>query len=228
MSGILDRIKGKKPQSLLERLKEQYPVENVELLGLSLVVPLKRFPKEYEEKLKEDGLKIRYQGYRGETCAFIQLPSSPNQATDKEESQRKQNQVSSVIEESSIPLQQPEIDSSKLSPLKQSLPHFWTSEEETILKTLYSQGVPAKQIAEKLGLSAFQIGAKIRHMPMLERKRGRKPKSVEKSEEGKPKNEDPDVLKELLEAALLLCDSDKKKACMIILSEANRLLKQRS
>jgi hypothetical protein len=92
MSGILQKFK-RKP--LLEELQERFPIENIEPYGSCLIVPLKAFNKTQEEKLKSQGLRIYYQGYKGQTSAFIVL--------------KKQAQRETVIEESSI--QKPETDS---------------------------------------------------------------------------------------------------------------------
>jgi hypothetical protein len=262
MSGILQKLK-RKP--LLEELQERFPRENIEPYGFCLIVPLKAFNKTHEEKLKSQGLRIYYQGYKGQTSAFIVL--------------EKQAQKETVIEESSI--EKPEADS-KPSPVKKLKPwtpeerltlkellskkvpineiadklgrsvysvgaekahlevnseilHLpkrvkklkpWTSQDTTTLKELLSQDVPVKEIAEKLGRTECAVDSKRHELKLLRRSNSSVESHSAQASEIKPKIEDPnpDAIKELLEAALLLYESDKQRACKLVLAEANRLL----
>jgi transposase len=213
---VLDRI----DKLLLAWLRERYPVETVPMLGECVIVPTKRLPQEFEQKLKQDGVRIRYQGYDGETCAFIAL--------------EKQAQSVSDIEDSSIQKEdsehKPDSDSKPSPELKP-----WTPEERETMKNLLKNGASPKAIAEKLGKSIFQIAAMTSHLPDdFKPKRGRQPKvntetpiQERKEEKPQPKSDGhSEDFREMMESCLLLYNSGKKRACMILLSEANRLLEK--
>jgi len=161
MSATLDRLKpDDKP--LLEWLKERYPTEKADLFGECLVVPLSRFPKEYEEQLRGKGLRIRYQGWHGETCAFIKLSNSPEQSSHEEEEAEK--------------TQRPEAPSSIGESADDSKPvrkrdHPWSLEEREQLRALLIQNVPMNEIAAKIGRSIFSCNAELRYLPDFKSRR---------------------------------------------------------
>jgi hypothetical protein len=260
-----------KQNSLLEQLKDRFPIQDIPPYGSVLVVPAKLFKNGWKERLEIEGVKIYVSNYGSQACFFV-----------RKVEQEKQNQT---IEESSIPVQKAEIDS-KPSPVKEKKP--WTLEERVTLKQLLSQSqrVPIIEIAEKLGRSVYSIGAEISHLkrkekpeeanskkkpfkklkpwtfqdkttlkqlysqvPIIEiaQKLGRtscaidskahdmklrrsKP-SVEshsaQPSEAKPKIEDPDIVKEFLEASALLYPSHKS-ACAFLLKAASERMENRS
>lgn len=154
-----------KQNSLLEQLKDRFPIQDIPPYGSVLVVPAKLFKNGWKERLEIEGVKIYVSNYGSQACFFV-----------RKVEQEKQNQASSVIEESSIPVQKAEIDS-KPSPVKEKKP--WTLEERVTLKQLLSQDVPIKEIALQLGRSVYSVGAEkahlevnleIRHLPMRVKK----------------------------------------------------------
>lgn len=201
MSGILNRLKG--DRSLFAKLQETYPTEIVAPYGEVMVIPAKAFKNEWKEKLEAEGVKTYVTSHAGQACFFL-----------RKVEQRKQSQDPSAIEE-------PSEAKSEEKPIKTG---FWTPEERTALKELYSQEVSLEEISKKLGRSVFSVGAEIRYLPELKRKHAKKPK--EKLEETKPKTEDPDLVKEFLSACSLLYPSHPK-ACAFLLKEAsNKILEK--
>jgi len=106
---------------------------------------------------------------------------------------------------------------------------FWTLEEETTFKELYSQGLSVKQIAERLNRSVFVVAAKVRYLKPQIRK--------EKPEEAKPKTKDKevadpsslndDVVKEFLEASALLYPSHKTACAFLLKAASDRIMENR-
>jgi hypothetical protein len=228
MSGFLQKLK-RKP--LLEELQERFPKENIEPYGQVFVAPLNAVSKHDEESLKKQGCKVLYQSWKGQTCAFIQPSNSQSESNQASQATEKEK----ATEETPVTEAEPRTDRRA----DRHLQPRWTVDERKLLQELLAQGLPLKTIADKMGRSVFSIGAQIRHLPdarkylrTTRKDERKKPQvsSTQEPEQVKPKVEDPDIIKdvkELLEAALLLIDSGKKKATKIVLSEANRILENR-
>jgi len=200
-----------KQNSLLEQLKDTYPIEHVEPYGQVMIIPNRVFKPEWKQQLEAEGAKVYCSNYGSQAAFFVKL---------------KQKQ------ESSISVQKPEIDS-KPSPVKEKKP--WTLTERTELKHLQAQGLSVTEMAEKLNRSVFSIGSELRHICDYKPKHKRKPK--EKAEEIKPETKakeaaDPsslndDVVKEFLSACSLLYPSHKT-ACAFLLKAASERMENRS
>lgn len=60
-------------EELIENLKKQYPIEDVNPYGKCVVVPAQTLTSEQEETLKRSGLNVILQAFQGRSCCLIPL-----------------------------------------------------------------------------------------------------------------------------------------------------------
>jgi hypothetical protein len=118
-------------ESLFERLQKTFPVENVPPYGSVVVISSKVFDPAWEDKLKNEGVKVYSSGFHGEAVFLVRKADQPMAVSPEDK-----------------PLEQ---DASLKKP--KSLQHgdLWTPEDEAKLRDLYSKGVNCSEIAEQLG-----------------------------------------------------------------------------
>lgn len=185
-------------RSLFETLRQSFLEEVIEPFGVVTVIPIKAFKSQWKERLESEGIKIYTNNYGSQICYFLK------------KSEKKQNQGSSVIEESSI---QPEPDS-KPSPVKEKKP--WTLEERQILMELYSEGASVQEISQKLHRSIFSVAAAVRHLPEpLKRKYTTKPKADPEIAAAQASLDDS-IIKEFLLAATVLYPKYRRASAFLL------------
>jgi hypothetical protein len=215
--------------SVLDDLKARFPSENVEPFGECLIVPLKAFSKQTEDLLKRQGYRVRFQGHRGETCAFVQLSKQtkvPNKMESavtvlpsSEESPKKEDESKPLtrIEDSSI--QQPDDDSAIADTI---IKGPWSPEDKQKLQEYLDENLPAPEIAKRLRRSPQSVGGAISaRAKKLKIKPEPKPEETRSQPEPPPiPDEDSGLFKEILSACNLLYPTHKR-VCALLLKEAS-------
>jgi len=190
---------------LFEELIGKYPLEDVPPLGSCLVIPSSEFKREWEERLKAEGCKVYVQAYGGQACFFIKPPSVSN----------KQAAQSA---EAAEPKTGGKID--------------WTPELIEKLKALRAEGLGYRSIARKLGLSPDAVYKQLRILGLSGPIRGKKPaggRQRQKEVKAEPASQttapqENSALDELIQALRLLHERGFKRACLILLQNAETFL----
>jgi len=188
---------------VLKDLEERFPKENIQPYGECLIIPLKQLSKDQENQLKSQGLRIRYQGYKGQTCAFIALGNGePHEPSEPQEP-----------------------DAVPSDEKKPSNGRAWSEQEVTSLKELYSLGVPVGEIAQKLDRSKVAVESKCQQLVLkrsgkVEVRKEPRPAPDAPNKHASPKaNHNGEVVRDCLFAAGLLYP-DHVHAAAILLKEA--------
>jgi hypothetical protein len=202
---IFERLKGK---DLLAQLKEHYPSKDVAPFGRVLMIPNRDFKGKWKDELESHGVKIYVSALNGQSIFLVKLEEADKPTAPDAE---KGKALSSPTQE---PEKKP--DSSMVKPL------VWTPEEERTLKTLHGQGLPAKEIAEKLGRSIFQVGAKIQHLPKRQSKHEEKADSEVKEAAAQTSLEDG-IIKEFLASASILYPQYRRASAFLLKQAADKM-----
>lgn len=173
--------------SLLDQLKETWPIQDVPPFGSVVVIPNKAFKPEWKEQLQNEGVKIYAQALHNEAYLFL-----------------KANSV------------KPEESDISVSPLRLEK-RRWSSQDESTLKELHSQGLSLREIAEKLGRSKISVDHKLQTMNSTPQTHA---EIIEEHKEDTPQDHEDCIVKELLSACSLLYPSHRQ-ACALLLREAS-------
>jgi transposase-like protein len=85
----LVRMSEPESESLFERLQKTFPVENMPPYGSVLVIPSKVFNPQWEEKLKNEGVKVYSSGFHGEAVFLVRKADRPVAVSEDKPSDRK-------------------------------------------------------------------------------------------------------------------------------------------
>lgn len=129
----------------LKALEEQYETAEIKEWGECLIIPLKDFSPEKEREIKSQGYRVRYQGWSGQTCAFIILGNNGNGNSQDPQTSQAENEPMSKRPEIKIP--KPTQQSVLRAELERQ---HWTFEEMTTLKKLYESHMTVPEIAKQL------------------------------------------------------------------------------
>jgi len=172
---------------------------------------LKQFPKQYEDQMRKEGRKVRYQGYDGQTCAFITLENEGENHTAEPQkpSLEPYHEPRAVVEEPEKTISTKEIPST----LKRS--GRWTIKETQDLRRMYEEErLPLAEISERLKRTKSAIESHARNLGL---RRKREPSADSPVQPVLHTGNGDGHVKELLRACSLLYLNNHRYAAVVLL-----------
>jgi len=216
--------------SLLGSLQERWGIEEVDQLGPCVIVPLKQFPKQDEEKLEKDGYKVAYRGYRGQTCAFIRLRSPGSLGSGGNGERQKTDPQPQDLTPNPLPEAEKVQPDQETEPMKTLLSKkHWTREDRGTLKKLYEQNVSVEDIAQRLKRTKTSVESQAQSLAL--RRHGINATATAGESESVPEKavvpetpeHDGHLVREFLEATSVLYPRFRHAAALILKAAATEM-----
>lgn len=85
-------------EELIEKLKKQYPIEDVNSYGKCVVVPSQNLSTQEEETLKRSGFNVILQAFHGRSCCLVPLEKLDGKQAFQQAREWTQEETSTLLE----------------------------------------------------------------------------------------------------------------------------------